>query len=229
MKASITPITPITLLAPLDASPAVVAPASVEPALLELPSLPVQEPQALSAAPTQLASVQVPARPLATGLSAPAGAGTMLVSLLLVLGLILLLARGVRVLQGGRAVGNEALKLRGSLQVGSRERVVWMQAGETHLLLGVAAGRVNNLHVFEVPPDFDQPQLKGANSTDFAARLRQILDRARQRSADALAPARPVAAAATAPASPPSGAPLATPPPSPPPAAFRTSRFHTAA
>lgn len=227
MKAS---TTPITLLAPLDATPTAVAPAGVELALLELPSLPVHAPQALSAAPAPaaLAGVQVPAKPLATGLSAPAGAGTMLVSLLLVLGLILLLARGVRALQGGRAVGNEALKLRGSLQVGNRERVVWMQAGETHLLLGVAAGRVNNLHVFEVPPDFDQPQLKGANSADFAARLRQILDRARQRSANALAPTPRSAAAAAAPVPPPAPVPAGVAL-SPVAQAVRASRFHTAA
>jgi flagellar protein FliO/FliZ len=225
MKAN---VAPIASLSPLEAETLVMTPAPVEIALAELPTVQASEPQALTAAPATIASVQVPAKPLTPGLAAPTGAWTMLGSLLLVLGLILLLARGVRALQAVRGGGNEALKLRGSLQVGSRERVVWMQAGETHLLLGVAAGRVNNLHVFEVPPDFDQPQLKGANGADFAARLRQVLDRARQRSATAQAPTPPPAAAAAA-ASAPVPAPAPASLPAVPAAAARRSRFHTAA
>lgn len=220
--------TSISSLSPMVMETLTLAPLPLDSVLAELPAVQAREPQAVATAPATVASMPVPAQPLATGLPAPAGAWTMLGSLLLVLGLILLLARGVRALQGGRVAGNEALKLRGSLQVGSRERVVWMQAGETHLLLGVSAGRVNNLHVFEVPPDFDQPQIKGANSADFAAKLRQVLDRARQRSAEVLAPAPRTAPAAAAPVPPSAPVPTAAPTPSAP-QTFRTSRFHTAA
>lgn len=220
--------TPVASLSPMELETLTLAPAPVESVLAELPFVQAIEPQAVNPAPATVATVQVPAKPLTPGLAAPASAWTMFGSLLLVLGLILLLARGVRALQGVRGASGETLKLRGSLQVGSRERVVWMQAGETHLLLGVAAGRVNNLHVFEVPPDFDQPQLKGANSADFAAKLRQVLDRARQRSAAGLAPTPGVATAAAAPSAPPASVAAATSP-QPQPQAPRTSRFHTSA
>lgn len=217
----------IVSLSPLETETLASTPAPAEIALAELPIVQASiETQVVTPAPATVATVQAPAKPLTPGLPAPAGAWTMLGSLLLVLGLILLLARGVRALQGVRGASGETLKLRGSLQVGSRERVVWMQAGETHLLLGVAAGRVNNLHVFEVPPDFDQPQLKGASSADFAAKLRQVLDRARQRSAAALAPTPSVAPVAAAPSAPPASLATATPPQ---PQALRTSRFHTSA
>lgn len=216
----------VTSLSPMELEKLTLAPTPVESVLVELPFVKAVEPQAVTPAPATVASVQVPAKPLTPGLAAPTGAWTMLGSLLLVLGLILLLARGVRALQGVRGASGETLKLRGSLQVGSRERVVWMQAGETHLLLGVAAGRVNNLHVFDVPPDFDQPQLKAANGADFAAKLRQVLDRARQRSAAVLAPTPSAAPAAAAPSAPPASVAVATPPR---PQALRSSRFHTSA
>lgn len=182
-----------------------------------------------SAAPAGVATLAVPpAAPAALGGMAPAsGSWTMVGSLVLVLGLIVLLGRGVRMLQGRQAGGVQpALKLRGSLQVGSRERVVWMQAGETHLLLGVAAGRVNNLHVFEVPPDFDAPEAASAvGAPVFAERLRQVLDRARQRAASAVAPApNPVPAAATAAVAKPLPAAVAATAPAPAPAAAAAPR-----
>ena len=41
----------------------------------------------------------------------------------------------------------QGFKIVGALPVGSRERVVLMQVGETQLLLGVSPGRVSTLHV----------------------------------------------------------------------------------
>ena len=47
------------------------------------------------------------------------------------------------------AKGN--LRIIGGLQMGARERVVLMQVGEKQLLLGVAPGRIQTLHVLEEP------------------------------------------------------------------------------
>jgi len=187
------------LLIPLDP---VMLPPAIDLPDSRLPELPTVQPLASAPVATTTASSLQLAPPSLVGSLAPAvSPWTMLGSLLLVLGLILLLSRGLRALQGARNASAQALQLRGSLQVGSRERVVWMQAGETHLLLGVAAGRVNNLHVFDVPPDFDQLDHKTPSTADFAHKLRQVLDRARQRAAatPAAIPAEvPVAATASA-------------------------------
>ena len=43
------------------------------------------------------------------------------------------------------------LRILGGLSMGSRERVVLIQAGETQLLVGVAPGRVQTLHVLDQP------------------------------------------------------------------------------
>jgi flagellar protein FliO/FliZ len=54
--------------------------------------------------------------------------------------------------------------------MGARERVVLIQAGETQLLLGVAPGRVQTLHVL------DQPlQMSSSSGSGFAEQLSQML------------------------------------------------------
>jgi len=60
------------------------------------------------------------------------------------------LLRRVQTLRAGRTGGS--MTIHAGLSVGARERVVWIQAGDQHLLLGVAPGRVQTLHVFEHPP-----------------------------------------------------------------------------
>jgi len=80
-------------------------------------------------------------------------------ALLLVLGVIFALAWLLRRMQGLRAGASQgALQVRAGLNVGARERVLWVQAGDKHLLLGVAPGRVQTLHVFDAPPVEASPE-----------------------------------------------------------------------
>lgn len=95
--------------------------------------------------------------------------------MLLVLGLILALAWLLK--RSGRlqmAAGG-GLRILGGLSMGSRERVVLVQAGETQLLLGVAPGRVQTLHVLDRPL---QPREAEATS-GFAEQLGRILSKDR--------------------------------------------------
>lgn len=113
----------------------------------------------------------VPAlEPLATG-----GLLNMLLGLIVVLALIVGLAWMVRrsgALQGGAA---GALRILGGLSMGARERVVLVQVGDTQLLLGVAPGRVQILHVLEEPIVLREPG-RPAGGT-FAASLSAALKR----------------------------------------------------
>ncbi len=43
------------------------------------------------------------------------------------------------------------LKIIGGISMGSRERVVLIQVGSEQLLIGVSPGRINTLHVLDVP------------------------------------------------------------------------------
>lgn len=75
----------------------------------------------------------------------------ILFSLLLVVALILGLTWLLRRFQGLTGAGGAELKTITALAVGQRERVVLIQVGQTQLLLGVAPGRVQTLHVLEQP------------------------------------------------------------------------------
>lgn len=71
----------------------------------------------------------------------------LLSSLAAVIGLILVLAFVLRRLPGMGAARSGELRVVGSVSVGSRERVVLVEAGGSRVLLGVAPGRVQALHV----------------------------------------------------------------------------------
>ena len=64
------------------------------------------------------------------------------------------------------------LRILGGLSMGSRERVVLIQAGDTQLLLGVAPGRVQTLHVLDKPL-----QSQAAAAGGFAEQLGRVLNR----------------------------------------------------
>lgn len=81
--------------------------------------------------------------------------GTQLMRLALglavVIGLLLVSARLLPRLGGGALLGGEGLRVVAQLQVGQRERVVVLQVGERQVMVGVAPGRVEMLHVLEDP------------------------------------------------------------------------------
>ena len=93
----------------------------------------------------------------------------MLLGLLLVSGAILLLAWGLRRLQG-LAPRQQVIRLLASLPLGPRERLLLVEVGAQQLLLGVAPGRISLLHALEEPvslpasepasPEFARRQLE---------------------------------------------------------------------
>lgn len=88
----------------------------------------------------------------------------------LVVVMIVALAWALRRLGGLGSVGTGPLQVLGGLSVGPRERVVLLRAGEQQLLLGVAPGRVQTLHVFAEP--LATPPTAGDG---FAARLHKAM------------------------------------------------------
>ena len=96
----------------------------------------------------------------------------VVMGLLAVLVLILALAWLLRRVQQLPLGGHQQLRVSASVQVGVRERVVLVRAGDTQLLLGVAPGQVNLLHRFDEPlPEPSAPQ------PDFARTLQRLLGR----------------------------------------------------
>ncbi|MFP4647702.1 MAG: flagellar biosynthetic protein FliO [Halorhodospira sp.] len=104
----------------------------------------------------------------------------VLVALLLVLALIVGLAWLLRRYSPGAAVGGP-MRVLASVPVGQRERIVLVQVGEVQLLLGVAPGRVQTLHVFEAPVTAADAEAGGGQSgPPFAARLRRLMQQSDQ-------------------------------------------------
>ncbi|VAW78095.1 Flagellar biosynthesis protein FliO [hydrothermal vent metagenome] len=90
--------------------------------------------------------------------------------MLAVLALILLIAWLLKRSGGFQMASGGGLRVLGGLSMGARERVVLIQVGDTQLLLGVAPGRVQTLHVLDQP--LQHNTLSGGG---FAEQLSKVL------------------------------------------------------
>jgi flagellar protein FliO/FliZ len=122
-----------------------------------------------------IAAGSAPAAAVGTSAGAGIGVGSiagLLVSLLLVIGIILVAAWLLRRLPGmGGHGGSGLLRVRASLPLGMKERVVLVEAAGETLLLGVTAGGIRCLHRFDepLPP---QSQSEGGFAQLLAERIR---------------------------------------------------------
>lgn len=97
----------------------------------------------------------------------------MVLGLLFVLVLIFLLAWLFKKYLGAGFISNAALKTIAGVSVGQKERVVLVQVGERQIVVGVASGQVNLLHLVEKG---EEVKLSGEpNKGLFAEKLKQSL------------------------------------------------------
>jgi flagellar protein FliO/FliZ len=91
-----------------------------------------------------------------------------LIVVLIAIGVTALLLRRL----GRLPQGPGALRVIAGLSLGARERAVLIQVGDKQILLGVAPGRVQALHVLERPVDSGTPM---HTTGGFAERLAQLM------------------------------------------------------
>jgi len=106
--------------------------------------------------------------------SGVAGLGQVTLALCIVLGAIFLcawLARRMRNITSGRA---GAINVVAEVRLGPKERAVLLQVGNTQLLVGVAPGQINALHVL-AEPLAAPPAPAALESTSFKSLLRRSL------------------------------------------------------
>jgi flagellar protein FliO/FliZ len=85
------------------------------------------------------------------------GLGQVTLALIIVLGAIFAVAWVVRRMRGfGNRVG-DAIDVIADIPLGQKERAVLLKVGNTQILVGVAPGRVNTLHVLTEPLDLTKP------------------------------------------------------------------------
>lgn len=102
----------------------------------------------------------------------------VVLGLALVIFFIFALAWFLRRYSGAQQTLSGEMRVLGSLSVGQRERVVLVQIGEQQLLLGVAPGRVQTLHVLERPlsgAGGAEAAPRDVQSDSFAERLRRLM------------------------------------------------------
>jgi flagellar protein FliO/FliZ len=120
----------------------------------------------LSTAPALAASATAAPEPMAAANLFQLLFGLIVV--LIAIGVTALLLRRL----GRLPQGPGALRVIAGLSLGARERAVLIQVGDKQILLGVAPGRVQALHVLERPVDSAAPQSAAGG---FAERLAQLM------------------------------------------------------
>ncbi len=115
----------------------------------------------------------------------PSTAGSLAqvtVSLLLVLAIVFAAAWLMRRLRGFGGLGANTIQIIADAPLGAKERAVLIQVGQQQLLLGVAPGRINTLHVLAEPVSTVNPAAHGAapatsqqGAVDFKAILKRSL------------------------------------------------------
>jgi flagellar protein FliO/FliZ len=93
--------------------------------------------------------------------SAAGGLAQVTLSLMLVLAAIFAAAWVVRRLRNFGRPGAGAINIIADVALGTKERAVLIQVGSQQLLVGVAPGRVNTLHVLAEPVRIDDAQRGG--------------------------------------------------------------------
>ena len=93
--------------------------------------------------------------------SAAGGLAQVTLSLMLVLAAVFAAAWVVRRLRNFGRPGAGAINILADVALGTKERAVLIQVGAQQLLIGVAPGRVNTLHVLAEPVRMDDAQRGG--------------------------------------------------------------------
>jgi len=101
--------------------------------------------------------------------------------LALIIVVVLLFAWLMRRMGHGQQRGLAHLKVVGSVQVGTRERVVVVEVKDTWLVLGVGGQKVSRLHELPAPEKPDSAAGNDSNlPQDFASRFARALTRRNQ-------------------------------------------------
>jgi flagellar protein FliO/FliZ len=90
---------------------------------------------------------------------------------LLVLVAIFAVAWVARRMRGFNRVG-DAIDVLADIPLGQKERAVLLKVGQKQILVGVAPGRVNTLHVLEEPLDLKKPT---AGPNDSRPNFKQLM------------------------------------------------------
>lgn len=99
----------------------------------------------------------------------------MLLALAIVLGVIAVFAWFMRRLARGQSMGGGALKLRGGIMLGPRERVLLIEVADTWIVVGVGGGQVSALHAMPKPANAEPLTAEPAMNAPFNRWLQRAM------------------------------------------------------
>src|SRR3569833_2010477 len=111
-------------------------------------------------------AISAPTAPSAGGLA------QVTVALLLVLVAIFAVAWVARRMRGFNNRVGDAIDVLADIPLGQKERAVLLKVGQKQILVGVAPGHINTLHVLEEPLDLKKPT---AGPTDGRPNFKQLM------------------------------------------------------
>jgi flagellar protein FliO/FliZ len=120
-----------------------------------------------------------PSAPVSAPVTGAANLLQVTLSLGLVLAAVFAAAWLMRRLRGFNRVAPGTIEILADVALGTKERAVLLQVGKQQVLVGVAPGRVNTLHVLETPVERQQAALVSADAKTSAGAVdfKQILKR----------------------------------------------------
>ncbi len=97
------------------------------------------------------------------------------IALVFILALFFAIAFVLKKFNGGRPFGgNGTMRLLGGIALGTRERIVLLEVGETWLVVGIAPGQIRTLHTM---PRGEMPTSTGGIQQPFSSWLKQFSER----------------------------------------------------
>lgn len=103
--------------------------------------------------------------------------GQLVTGLIIVIFCIVALAWVAKRFNRLQSTPDGSLRLLGGMSMGARERIVLVQVGGRQLLLGVAPGRINTLHVLDEPLETVAHSSGQAPARGFAEKLNAAIKR----------------------------------------------------
>ncbi len=130
----------------------------------------------MPSAPLESLGGQNPAVVGGAGMDVSQQLAQVLGSLGVVLALVLVLAWLAKRLSRSRTAQTRGLRLVGGISLGAKERIVLVQVGERQLLVGVAPGCLQTLHVLEKPLTGEAQAMPG-----FSEKVSELLEQGQGR------------------------------------------------
>ena len=115
------------------------------------------------------------AAPGAAAHGAAGGGVEITITLLIVVGFLAGLAWFARRMRGVNKYGAARIQMLAAQSLGPKERVVLVRIGETDILVGVAAGSVNALHVFAPGANTEAPAAPAAGDAAGQPNFKALL------------------------------------------------------